>query len=433
MLWSRLGGSAQPLATGASLRRRLHGAAPLVGVFVAGLAWALAVALAAIHSLGLRGYLLAVDFRAYYTAGQMLWAGVRGDFYDLATQYWWQHLLMPEVPGQRFLLPFLNPPFVALALAPFTLLPLEWAYVAWAAVNVALLALTCRIVLQALGHAGPGARLCVLGLALTFVPVTFALAQGQLTFVLVLGLLLSWAALRKGDDFRGGLWLSLLLIKPQVAVVPALVLAWKGRTRGLAGLAVAGAGLLIVSLAMVGWEGLWGYVQMTLAIPAWGDAYGVHPQAMYTWRGFLHLLLGTDSAADVQTWWLLGVAVALVLLAWSWRGGWSAASPVFDLQWAALVVVALLLSPHANSHDVSVLLAPGVLIVRYLRSGRAGGVVRRVLWALPFLAYLAMWVGPVVALGLRLQPIVIVLFVALFALGWAAERDARPSALEAVR
>lgn len=96
---------------------RLRRCLPFIGVFVVGLVLMLAMVLPVVQRSGLRSYVLATDFRAYYTAGAMALNGVRDGFYDLATQYTWQQGFVPEMVGQADLLVFLNPLFVAVAVA----------------------------------------------------------------------------------------------------------------------------------------------------------------------------------------------------------------------------------------------------------------------------------------------------------------------------
>ena len=401
-------------------RRSSTAARPLVGLFILWLAVLTVFLLAQVEARGIRSYVLGLDFRPYYTGGLMLLGGVKADFYALPTQYLWQRAFAPEVSDPSWLLPFLNPPFVAAPLALVAALPLETAYVAWLGLNVALLAAVCRRLVRTLEGTRLRVTVYTLALSLTFAPVWVAAMQGQVSFVLVLALLGGWAALRSGRDLHGGLWLALLLVKPQLLLAPALALAWRRRLQALAGLALGGAALFGASLALVGWEGLEGYARLTVGASSWGEAYGVHPQRMHTWRGFLHLLLGTNDPSEVQPWWLLGVVLALGLLLWTWRGRWNPQSQHFALQWATLVVVMLLISPHVNFHDLSLLMVPGVLLARYLASLEQAGRLDKVLTRLPLVGYLATWMALFASSDLRLQPSVLFMLLALLMLACAA-------------
>ena len=323
------------------------------------------------QNMGPERYLYNVDFRAFYSAGQMLLAGVGADFYDPMTQYLWQSKFV-EMSSLSQLLVFLNPPFVVVPFALVAMLPMSAAYLVWATVNVILLAIVCYLLVEMLADAGHRAQYAVLVLAVLFLPVIVTLMQGQLSFLLMIGLLMSWRAFQAGKELESGLWLGLLLVKPQLALVPALVMLWQRQWRALAGLTLAGAVSLAISLFLVGWSGLKGWARGMAVASGWGDMYGIHPQRTYTWRGILHRLLGTDNAGEVMIWWLAGSMVALALLFWVWRRRVGVKIPPSDIQWALLVIVMLFVSPHTYIHDLSLLLIPGALIARYVVRRRRG-------------------------------------------------------------
>jgi hypothetical protein len=373
-------------------------------------------------TMGLHRYVLETDFLAFYTGGRMLLAGVRADLYDPATQYLWQRTVASEVTDPSQLLRFPLLPFVALPLAVVATLPFETAYLAWLICNLLLLAVICRLLSAALEPAGRLAVLRALALTLTFLPVMVTVMQGQWSLVLVLGLLASWASLRSGQELRGGLWLALLLVKPHYVLVPALALAWQRRRRALAGLALGCSILLLVSLLIVGWSGLEGYVHLLLSAFGSGETRVTHPQRMHTWLGFLYARLGMDQAPAVRNWWLLGDALALGLLLRGWRRPRDSASPRFDLQWALLAVVMLFVSPRAYFHDASLLIVAGVLIVRYLAIHGRRGHLDKLLAALPLVGYLAIWATLTAFTYLRLQLSVLFTLLALLALVTAARR-----------
>jgi hypothetical protein len=152
---------------------------------------------------------------------------------------------------------------------------------------------------------------------------------------------------------------------------------------------------------------------------------------MHTWRGFLHLHLGTDDVVQVQMWWLLGVLAALGLLLWGWRGLWRASSPRFDLQWALLVGVALFTAPHANFHDLSLLLVPGALVARYLLARRPATRREQLLVVLPLLGYVVPWITPLETPQVRLQLSVLFTLLMLVALAARLRQRERRTVVEA--
>lgn len=323
------------------------------------------------------------DFRAYYMAGKMLMSGVRDNFYNFDTQFTAQQQFAPELKDPKKVMPFFNPPFVALPVVIVSFLPFTSAYVIWLLVHASTLIFYCFLVYRMLKKAPEVVRLVALALSITFLPAVNAVLQGQPSILLALALLLSFEHMRRGKDVRAGMWLSLLLIKPQFLVLPILLLIFRRRFKALLGLAGGVGALGLVSWFLIGFSGLKGYYQLVSKIPAMAklDAFTIHPQAMHTFKGYLHLAFGTNYTQDIRTFWFIGVAVVLVLLGFIWaKPGW-VKSHSFYLQWASLIVVILFVSPHANFHDVSLLLVPGLLIVKYVSEQPLRTPVRRVLLA----------------------------------------------------
>ncbi|HEX8969737.1 MAG TPA: glycosyltransferase family 87 protein [Chloroflexota bacterium] len=389
----------------------LVAAAPLViagGVFV--------------HQLGFRDAMLATDFRAYYTAGRMLLGGVRSDFYAPDTQWVWQHAWAPEVTGPADLSPFRNPPFVAAIFAPLALLPAEIAFGVWSSVNVALLITLLVFGQRALAGCSARTRRRAVLLSVSFLPVVVALLLGQLSLLLALALLGAWAAFRSGHDARAGLWLAILLAKPQFLVLPALVLLIHRRWRAIGALVGISVVLGLVSIALLGVDGMSSYVGLTTGTLGWQDSLAISPQRMYTWRGLLQLLWQTDDPAPVQGYWLAGALLAtlVTLAAWTRSWKWNPAGAGFDVRWAMVTVAALFTSPYANFHDVSLLVVAGVLTARAAVADWQPGSARRALAALPVVGYLSVLATQLSAPVWHLQLSVMCMLVAIGILGWVA-------------
>ncbi len=343
------------------------------------------------HAQGTRNFIIGTDFRSFYTAGQMVLNRAGADLYDLQAQYAWQRRAVPEMSEQSQLLPFFSPPFTTIPMVAVALLPLQAAYVVWGVLNLILLGIACALLLSTISELSRRAQVYGLVLILIFFPVSIVVLQGQLSFLLVAAFLGSWRSFKAGKDRVGGLWLAVLLIKPYFLVIPVLVLLWKRRAQALAGLAAASAGLLITSYVLVGWHGLVSYVRLLFAASSWGDMYGIHPRLMHTWRGFLLFWAQTDDASRIMILWLIGVALALVLVLYAWRGAWRSGTPGFDLQWAMIITGSLFISAHCYVHDLILFLVSGALMLRYWYSIKRRSRPDTLLIALPALGYLAGW------------------------------------------
>jgi hypothetical protein len=167
-----------------------------------------------------------------------------------------------------------------------------------------------------------------------------------------------------GREWRGGLWVGLLLLKPQYALFLVLVLLLKGRRAASAGVAAVGMALLLVSGLMVGPAGLWAYVDAVRALGRFRLAESlIAPQLMISWRG---LLLNTLPAEEGDAW---GVALSLALSALTagtlvavWRGPWAPRSPRFPVQLLATTLVTMLAAFHNHFHGATLVLAPALAV-----------------------------------------------------------------------
>jgi hypothetical protein len=89
----------------------------------------------------------------------------------------------------------------------------------------------------------------------------------------------------------------------------------------------------------------------------WTSSFGYLPSGNYSISGAVRLLLGGTSATVVST-VLVGLAV-LTLAAYAWR------TSFVDCAWGLAAVVGVLASPHVLLHDLSILLLPVAIALRY--------------------------------------------------------------------
>lgn len=303
------------------------------------------------------------DFRAFYTAGLMVRHGFGHDLYSLERQYSWQKSFIQTLPNRKYLLAFLNPPFVALLMVPFTFLSEGSAYMLWGLVNIIMLFIVSGIVNAVLSKSGWVKKYATIAAILLFIPVWESMLEGQFSLLLLLCLLIAWLMLRKRKYFLAGLALSVLICKPQLMILPALIMLWK-TPKVLTGIACGVLFCFLLSIFTSGGNFLTSYVPFLIGITKWHDLYGIHPQQQNSWSGVLY--------AFIPAWhvfffilWILGDGFALFILYLCWKGE---TEKTLDLAYALLVAVTLFTSPHVNFHDISLLVIPSVVIVLYTTS-----------------------------------------------------------------
>lgn len=307
------------------------------------------------------------DFISFWMAGALVHEGAGSALYDMALQRTFQtdlRLQVATVEGIRgqadFLIPYHNPPAMALLLVPMGMLPLSLAWLLWSSLN-----LLAAVVAVALPLKGTPRAAAVAVAMLTFTAVPDSLLWGQMVGLLALALALGLLALVSGRPLLGGVFLGMLCLKPQYAAVLALVFLAKRRWRELAGMALAGALIAILSLLVVGLDGILSYLELLRRIGDFNPPTEslVKPYAMVNWRNLItHLWPEISSSAGSVAVLALGAATVLAVLL-AWRGPWEPGSPRFRLQMLVVVVATVLASPHSHFHGAALLLAPLALVL----------------------------------------------------------------------
>ena len=282
-------------------------------------------------------HLVRNDFRLIYGAALNGWEHGYSRLYDLAAQKATVEGLQPGT----YWSPFLNPPTLAWVATPFLGLPFDLALLLWTALLVGAALFAWRLV-------APGAgltRAAHLALFLGLFPTAFGLMVGQPVALVAAAVAASWWLAERKQPVPAGLVLSLIAIKPQLALlVPlCLLVSRHGRVFGawLAATAVMG----LVAVVMLGPDGLQRYRDVLSLASQW------EPTRRYAIAGPLGLgpLLYAVEAVVVA------VAVAA---AWRQRG-LGTSRPI-----ATGIVASLLFTPYVGFQDFAILVVAGWLLVR---------------------------------------------------------------------
>lgn len=281
------------------------------------------------------------DFMSLWAGGKAVWRGLNP--YDpavwgaLRAEYGSSWFPDPRAPF---------PLWTFLLTAPFALLPLPLAAAAWLTFVELLLAASLWLLLRQRRAWSPGdVAALVLGAFLS--PATIlVLINGQFTFVLLACLTLSVVYSRRGQPFCAGIFLVIILFKPNPFILLApllgLWLLWRRRWRTIAGTLIAAGILLGVTwLLEPGW--LWDWLNVTaktsvaeITPTLWGLAAEISGQA---WA-----LVGLALAAA------LSVGVGVVIF---WRPALTE-TPLLSLALAA----SLLATPYTWTYEHALLYLP---------------------------------------------------------------------------
>jgi len=119
-------------------------------------------------------------------------------------------------------------------------------------------------------------------LALLSLPVFLNLFQGQVNLWLMVCAGEFLRAMLNDKPFQAGLWLSGLLLKPQILILILPALLFKRFFQTIYGFTLSAAGLGLVSFLMGGWTALRNLIQLLVGYS--GGLPSNYPEAMMNWR-----------------------------------------------------------------------------------------------------------------------------------------------------
>ncbi|MGA7929064.1 MAG: glycosyltransferase family 87 protein [Candidatus Sulfotelmatobacter sp.] len=329
-----------------------------VYLYLTGMVMIHAIVFWSVRDLVWKGY---SDFTIYYCAGTMVRQGLGHRLYDNMTQFKVQREFAPEVAIRLDALPYNHPPFEAVLFAPFTYVSYPFALGLWALVNLAMLISLPFMLQPELHHLQnypwPFWVLASLG----FFPIFFALLQGQDAILLLFLYTLAFLCLKRNRDLFAGGWLALGLFKPHLILPFIFLLLVQGRKKILYGFLPIAAVLALVSIAIVGGEGMLLYPRYVVHLEDTMARGAIMPSDMPNLRGILYVLLHGDSYVGAVA--LVSSSVAVLLFAvWRCRAGTS----LFDLKVSLSAVATVLVSYHALGYDLSMIMLPILLLANEL-------------------------------------------------------------------
>ncbi|TMC97925.1 MAG: DUF2029 domain-containing protein [Chloroflexi bacterium] len=284
-------------------------------------------------------YAVRNDFRLAYGAATVGIKDGYGHLYDLAAQKAAIESLGRDFNPQ----PFISPPPLAWLVTPLLVLPFSVALVLWTILLVAALVWTWYL----LAPPGGLVRAAHLALLLGVFPVAFGVMVGQPAAWVAAAVATAWWLLKHDRSVLAGVALSLIILKPQLALLVPACLLVSGHARAFGAWLVATLVIGLVALALLGPDGLARYrdVLAQTQTPAWDIT------RRYSVSGPLGL-------GPLLTITQVVVVAAALLAAWRHR----AQGP--EIPMAAGILGSLLATPYLGFQDFVMLIVAGWLVLR---------------------------------------------------------------------
>jgi Glycosyltransferase family 87 len=284
-------------------------------------------------------YAVRNDLRLAYGAALV---GLRDGYthlYDLAVQKAVIESLGPGFNPQ----PFISPPPLAWLVTPLLALPFNVALVIWTLALLAALVLAWHL----LAPPGRLTKAAHLALLLGLFPVAFGVMVGQPGALVAAVVATSWWLMRQERPVLAGLVLSLIVIKPQLALLVPLCILASGRAKTFGSWLAASAFIGLIALAMLGSEGVTRYLAVLADTqsPAWD----------ITRRYSISGPLGLGRLLNATQ---LLVLIITLIAAWRHRHG----GP--EVPMAAGILGSLLFTPYLAFQDFLMLVVVAWLLLR---------------------------------------------------------------------
>jgi len=340
------------------------------------------------------------DFIIFYTGAQIINDGKAKEVFKVETQNAYQAKF--DVPQLEWPLPFNHAPYELLLFLPLAHLSYPVAHAIWSTMNLIFLFVMLRWLLPYV-HSQHNVFIVVSILA--WFPTMEAFRVGQDSILSTLLLLAVFVSLKWKQDYLAGFFLALGLYKPQLVLPMAGALLAARRWRSLAMFSIVGVVLVAVSIAMVGWQGIFDFSSILKLMNRY--SYIIAPATMPNIRGLVYDIFRDGNLEFLV--FVVTIVISVVLYAlcvYLWRSEFDVLDPGFDLKFSLAIVTTVLISYHLYPHDLFPLTLSLILIFRYVNSGWATH------WALSTAFYFLLIIFFV--------PLIPRYLIKLSALGWAA-------------
>lgn len=378
----------------------------------AALASGLLLALTAWHAADLStpglvdrtGRLKGPDFLQFYTYGALARRGATDQLYEPAAHVQEARRIDPGLSLIDFRPNY--PPIVAWLFVPLATRPfleaMVWFWAATVAIYLAAIGVVGSSTIAIRRQAG-----ALLLTALAYPALFATIRYGQLSSLTLLLVSGAAAMSARNRPFLAGILLGLVAYKPQLLVVPCLALL-VSRERSLLGGLLCGVVVETLLNLAIGGPGLMlQYASALIELARRPELVQLYAAESHSAGGLIRLLTGVGPLATAFGWLSVPAAAWAVWRVWRQHADWRP-------RWAALVVGALVASPHLLTYDLLLLAVPLVLSMDWVLSTTDDVPAGAWRWVLAGL-YFGAWPGTLIARIYLVQPSTLAM-VALLAL-----------------
>jgi len=234
------------------------------------------------------------------------------------------------------------------------------SFLRWTVILITFFFLGVRLLLSILNQSGLNKTqktITMIG-TLLFFPVFTSLINGQDTIFLLLGATLFLVGFISDNPFSTGIGLSLMTIRPQLALVLAIPFLFYNR-KVFIWFIIGSLALGTFVFLYIGVNGSKEFLNI-LVTSSQGDWYGLHPEDMPTLTGLLHRNFNNLSSSIIQIIGMAGYFLTMIGLCIT-----AAINKTLTInRFGTTFLISIFFVPYLHYHDLSLLLIPLFCLLR---------------------------------------------------------------------
>jgi Glycosyltransferase family 87 len=327
------------------------------------------------------GLVKGTDFVHFYVLGSLALQHQGTALYNTVLQATIAQQIVPGAQPLYFVA--LYGPQVSLLFGLFARLPYGWALVVWSLVSSVVYAACCFAIWKSCPRL-KGHGLTVIILAIAYPAFFHLIAWGQTSAPALVCFTLAYLALRSNRQFGAGLSIGLLIYKPQLGLVAALLFLFSGQWSAVAGALLSAVAELSIGWIYYGTGIIRDYVDALRYLRSVLPYLEPRPYTVHCLRAFWSMLIPVPALATIL--YVVSAGVVLVVTTAVWRS-----KSVLSLRFSTMLLATVLIAPHLTVYDL-VVLAPAFLLLSDLSLSES--IASSSLPLLLYLCYALPLIGP---------------------------------------
>ena len=368
---------------------------------------------------------LNADFTAFYTGLIIVRDGLGSSLFNFDLQAAIQQNILEGRSFKDGLLPFVWPPHTLPIFYPLSWISLKSAYIIFSTLQFISLISVAYLIKKILQQFSIDVRFLSIALLCSLFSTYYTFVLGNHSLFILLSILGSYYSIKRGNDFSAGAWLALGTIKPQLILMPVIMLIAGRKWKVITGFVLTLIPFIFLSTFMFGWKIWIEYLCILQKVNQYFDYMGFYPAAMYNLKGTLYSSTGSQHWDLIMFLSTIGLLSSLILTVLIWYKKFDTHSSDFELRFALTVLLGLFFSPHLYGHDFVLVFAALLFLIVYTGNNSGSLSLVKLFSVFPILFFLTEIVFKI-NVGIKFPTLMMIIM--MIWISWKLVRDHRAHA-----